>query len=130
MWWFVFRCWRLISKSLWLVLANGKDWSNSPPYHSFSSIFMANQSRTKNGMMFQDWDFTLTKLKAVFLFLLNGIVGLGSQVDRVKDKDQGLNCINIEVWWEIRDFIEEIWNQWPNCKRRINIRVGIDRIRG
>jgi hypothetical protein len=40
--------------SLWLVLANGKDWSSSPPYHSFFSIFLANQTRTKKGMMFQD----------------------------------------------------------------------------
>jgi hypothetical protein len=28
--------------------------------------------------------------------------------------NQGLNCINIEVWWPIRDLIEEIRNQEPN----------------
>jgi len=27
--------------------------------------------------------------------------------------NHGLNCINIEVWWPIRDLIEEIQNQWP-----------------
>jgi hypothetical protein len=34
--------------------------------------------------------------------------------------NQGLNCINIEVWWPIRDLIEEIQNQGPNWKRRVN----------
>jgi hypothetical protein len=34
--------------------------------------------------------------------------------------NQGLNCINIEVWWPIRDLIEEIWNQGSNWKRRVN----------
>jgi hypothetical protein len=39
--------------------------------------------------------------------------------------NQGLNCINIEVWWPIRDLIEEIWNQEPNWKRRVNRGAGI-----
>ena len=30
--------------------------------------------------------------------------------------NQGLNCINIEVWWPIRDLIEEIQNQGPKWK--------------
>jgi hypothetical protein len=30
--------------------------------------------------------------------------------------NQGLNCINIEVWWPIRDLIEEIKNQGPKWK--------------
>jgi len=34
--------------------------------------------------------------------------------------NQGFNCINIEVWWPIRDLIEEIRNQGPNWKRRVN----------
>jgi len=28
--------------------------------------------------------------------------------------NQEINCINIEVWLAIRDFIEEIQNQKPN----------------
>jgi len=34
--------------------------------------------------------------------------------------NQGLNCINIEVWWPIRDLTEEIWNQGPKWKTCIN----------
>jgi len=34
--------------------------------------------------------------------------------------NQGLNCINIEVWWPIRDLIEEIQNQGLNGKRHVN----------
>jgi len=30
--------------------------------------------------------------------------------------NQGLNCINIEVWWPIKDLIEEIQNQIPKTK--------------
>jgi len=30
--------------------------------------------------------------------------------------NQGLNCINIEVWWPIKDLIEEIQNQRPKTK--------------
>ena len=44
--------------------------------------------------------------------------------------NQGLNCINIEVWWPIRNLIEEIWNQGPNWKKHINMGVVIDRIKG
>jgi hypothetical protein len=32
----------------------------------------------------------------------------------------GLNCINIAVCWPIRDLFEEIRNQGPNWKRRVN----------
>jgi len=37
--------------------------------------------------------------------------------------NQGLNCINIEVWWPIKDLIEEIRDQEPNCKMRANWRI-------
>ena len=43
--------------------------------------------------------------------------------------NQGLNCTNIEVWWAIRDLIEEIQNQGPKWKTRVNRGVVIDRIR-
>jgi len=36
--------------------------------------------------------------------------------------NQGLNCINIEVWWPIKDLIEEIQDQGPKCKTRANWR--------
>jgi hypothetical protein len=44
--------------------------------------------------------------------------------------NQGLNCINIEVWWPIRDLIEDIRNQGPNWKRRVNRGAVINQIRG
>ena len=45
------------------------------------------------------------------------------------DQNQGLNCVNIEVWWPIRDLIEEIQNQGPSWKRRVNRGTEIDSIR-
>jgi hypothetical protein len=44
--------------------------------------------------------------------------------------NQGPNYINIEVWWAIRDLIEEIQNQGPNWKRRVIVGAEIDQIRG
>ena len=44
--------------------------------------------------------------------------------------NQEFNCKNIEVWWTIRNLIEEIWNQWPNWKRCVIVGVVIDQIQG
>ena len=44
--------------------------------------------------------------------------------------NQGLNCIDIDVWWQIRDLIEEIQNQGSNWKRRVNKVTEIDQNRG
>jgi len=42
--------------------------------------------------------------------------------------NQGLHCKNIEVWWAIRDLIEEIQNQWSNWKRHVIVETEIDQI--
>jgi hypothetical protein len=44
--------------------------------------------------------------------------------------NQGLNCINIEVSWPIRDLIEEIRSQRPNWKRRGNMGCELKFVRG
>jgi hypothetical protein len=44
--------------------------------------------------------------------------------------NHGLNCINIEVLWPIRDLIEEIQNQEPSWNRRVNREIEIDQITG
>jgi hypothetical protein len=53
---------------------------------------------------------------------LEEIQVLGSKYNffRVNLVKSGLNCINIEVWWLIRDLIEEIRDQGPKCKTRAN----------
>ena len=42
--------------------------------------------------------------------------------------NQKLNCINIELWWAIRDLIEEIQNQGLICKMLETSGTKIDRI--
>jgi hypothetical protein len=44
--------------------------------------------------------------------------------------NQKLNCINIEVWWVIRNLIEEFQKQGPKQKGRVNIGFKIDQIKG
>jgi endonuclease/exonuclease/phosphatase (EEP) superfamily protein YafD len=54
-WWVVFsRFWKFwILERQWLVVAGGKEWSGSSPYHSFSSIlFLAYQSWSRRSWCF------------------------------------------------------------------------------
>jgi hypothetical protein len=42
---------------------------------------------------------------------------------------QVLNCINIKVWWAIKDLMEKIQNQGPKWKRCVNVKFEIDQLR-
>ena len=57
-------------------------------------------------------------LKSIYALIRRNLK-FGGRICNFKESiwsNQGLNCINIEVWLVIKDLIEEIQNQWPNRK--------------
>jgi hypothetical protein len=72
--------------------------------------------------IYGEFDCNINWFWSQFGLQLEEIKVLGSNYNfwKLIWSNQGLNCINIEVWWPIKDLIEEIWNQGLKWKRRVN----------